>query len=223
LIANPPSLDLWSRRARNAALRVLQSPANTTLHDLRRHICLLPIKEKIDIEINIPPTCCYYSRRRIQLRILTIKETGQDSYSSQLSTITTYETTTGPPTPPRDSFSPTGLGVLGRYFLPLLKPHFPLASSSRTQSLRRFSTQINFENSNPVSSRISNHFLERQPLPQRVEEKQAKPQTPLKLTKLTISLHKIENYIHILLYLYQYIPSHPTRYLSRRVLTSSLI
>jgi len=60
-------------------------------------------------------------------------------FISQLSTITTYETTTNPPTPPRDSFSPTGLEALGRYSLPSsLTPQFRLASSSRTQSLRRF-------------------------------------------------------------------------------------
>ena len=123
-------------------------------------------------------------------------------FISQLSTITTYETTTSPPTPPRDSFSPTGLEVLGRYSLPSsLIPQFRLASSSRTQSLRRFSTQTNFENFKSVSSTVLNHFLkipQRQTLPLRVEAKLAKP-SPLKLTKLTISLHKIENFP----------PSHP--------------
>jgi hypothetical protein len=70
--------------------------------------------------------------------------------------------------------------------------------TSRTQSLRRFSTQMNFGNSNPMpygSQIISSKTPQRQLLPQRVEAKQAKP-TPLKPTKLTTSLHKIENWEH---------------------------
>ena len=123
---------------------------------------------------------------------------------SQLSTITTYETSTSPPTPPRDSSSPTGLEVLGRYSLPSSITLRFLLELPALNSLRRFSYSNNFWEFKSDALRLSNHLFissktpQRQLLPQRVEAKQAKP-TPLKLTKLTTSLHKIENFP----------PSHP--------------